>query len=151
MTSLLHRGVFVLFITLALTRCASTVLERQTFKSYTLGRTATATIGEAFIVDQDGSIEKVKTWVGILNSPDGWKIEERYSRDFIRKELLYSGRSGSTIEVSYREFRGGLAAPAFFQNVKYDLSESSVIRFQRFVIEVIKADNQSLSYKIVSD
>ena len=151
MTLLLHRGVLGLFLTLALTGCASTVLERQTFKSYTLGRVATATIGEAFIVDQDGSIEKVKTWVGILNSPDGWKIEERYSRDFIRKELLYSGRSGSTIEISYREFRGGLAAPAFFQNVKYDLSESSIIRFQRFVIEVIKADNQSISYKIVND
>jgi hypothetical protein len=80
------------------------VLERKSFKSYTLGRVATSPIGEAFLVDQDGSIEKVKTWVGILNSPDGWKTEERYSLDFIRKELLYSGRSGSTIEVSYREF-----------------------------------------------
>lgn len=151
MKLLLRRGAFVLLIPLALAGCASTLTERQTFRSYTLGRVATATIGEAFLVDQDGSIEKVKTWVGLLNSPNGWKIEERYSRDFIRKELLYSGRSGSTIEVSYREFRGGLAAPPFFQNLKYDLSESTVIRFQRFVIEVIKADNQSITYKIVSD
>jgi len=150
-TSFLHRALFALGIALVLTSCATTVLERKSFKSYSLGRVATATIGEAFLVDQDGSIETVKTWVGILNSPDGWKTEERYSRDFIRKELLYSGRSGSTIEVSYREFRGGLAAPPFFQNVKYDLSESSVIRFQRFVIEVIKADNQSITYKIVRD
>jgi hypothetical protein len=116
-----------------------------------VGSVATATIGEAFLVDQDGSIKTVKSWVGILNSPDGWKIDKRYSDDFIRRELLYSGRSGSTIEISYREYRGGLAATAFSQALKYDLSASSVIRFQRFVIEVITADNQSITYKVVSD
>ena len=72
-------------------------------------------------------VEKVKTWVGLLNSPDGWKIEKRYSEDFYRKELIYSGRSGNTIEISYREFRGGLAAQAFYQNIKYDLSESRLL------------------------
>jgi hypothetical protein len=134
-----------------LAACAPTVVDRKTSKSYSLGRTATAIIGDAFLVDQAGSVETVKVWVGIINSPDGWKTEERYSRDFIRKELLYSGRTGNTIEVSYREFRGGLAAPAFFQSVKYDLSQSNVIRFQRFVIEVVKADNQSITYKVISD
>jgi len=145
------RVIVAVSVALVLTSCASTILERKSFKSYSLGTVATATIGDAFLVDQDGSIEKVKTWVGLINSPDGWKTEERYSRDFVRKELLYSGRSGNTIEISYREFRGGFAAPAFFQNVKYDLSESGIIKFQRFVIDVIKADNQSITYKIVSD
>lgn len=136
---------------LTLLGCATSTLEKKTFKSYLVGREATATIGEAFLVDQNGSIEKVKTWVGILNSPDGWKVEKRYSHDFVRKELLYSGKSGSTIEVSYREFRGGFAAPAFFQNLKYDLTESNVIRFQRFRIEVVQADNQAIRYKILDD
>ncbi len=68
--------------------CATTTLERKTFSSYSVGREASATIGEAFLIDQKGSVEKVKTWVGILNSPDGWKVEERYSQDFVRKELL---------------------------------------------------------------
>lgn len=107
--------------------------------------------GEPFLVDQGGSVEKVKRWVGVLNSPDGWRTEERYSEDYIRKELIYGGRSGSTIEVSYREFRGGLAAPAFSQNVKYDLATSRVIRFQRFQIDIQKADNQSITYLILSD
>lgn len=151
MTSIFPRYLSLLAFAVALTGCASTTLERQTFKSYSLNRVATATIGEVFLADQDGSVQKVRSWVGILNSPDGWKTEDRTSRDFIRKELLYSGKSGSTLEVSYREFRGGLAAPAFYQNLKYDLAESNVIRFQRFVIEVIKADNQSITYKIVKD
>jgi hypothetical protein len=137
--------------TFALSGCATTTLERKAFKSYSVGREASATIGEAFLVDQNGSVEKVKTWVGIINSPDGWKVEERYSQDFVRKELLYSGKSGTTIEVSYREFRGGFAAPAFFQNLKYDLNESTIIRFQRFSIEVLQADNQTIKYRILSD
>lgn len=135
----------------ALFGCATTTLETKTFKSYFVGREAIATIGEAFLIDQNGSVEKVKTWVGVLNSPDGWKVEDRYSQDFVRKELLYSGKSGATIEVSYREFRGGFAAPAFFQNIKYDLTESKVVRFQRFSIEIMQADNQTIKYKILSD
>lgn len=131
--------------------CATTTLERKTFRSYSVGTTATATVGEPFLIDQDGTVEKVKTWVGILNSPDGWKVEERYSRDFVRKELIYAGKSGNTVEVNYREFRGGLAAPAFFQSLKYDLGESKIVRFQRFRIEIIHADNQTITYKLLSD
>lgn len=131
--------------------CASTTLQRKNFKSYSVGSVATATIGETFLVDQNGSVETVKSWVGIFNSPDGWKTEERYSRDFLRKELIYSGKSGTTIEISYREFRGGFAAPAFYQNLKYDLVDSKAIQFQKFKIEVIQADNQKLTYKILTD
>lgn len=149
--SLLRFVFLMIAIASALSGCATTTLERKTFKSYFVGQQGTATIGEAFIVDQNGSIEKVKTWVGILNSPDGWKVEERYSQDFVKKELIYSGKSANTIEVSYREFRGGFAAPAFFQSVKYDLAESRVIRFQRFRIEVLQADNQAITYKILGD
>jgi len=131
--------------------CATKTLQSRTFKSYSVGETKTATIGEPFLVDQGGSVETVKRWVGVLNSPDGWKTEQRQSEDYIRKELIYGGRSGSTIEVSYREFRGGLAAPAFSQNLKYDLATSKVIRFQKFQIDVQKADNQSITYMILSD
>ena len=69
----------------------------------------------------------------------------------LRVGVIYGGRSGRTIEVSYREFRGGLAAPAFSQNLKYDLATSKVIRFQKFQIDVQKADNQSITYMILSD
>jgi hypothetical protein len=55
------------------------------------------------------------------------------------------------LEVGYREFRGGMAAPAFFQSLKYDLSESKVIQFQRFRIEVLQVDNQKITYKILGD
>ena len=143
--------ICVVLATVIITGCASTVLERKTFKGYTVGKELTAPIGVPFLVDQDGTVETVKTWVGLLYSPNGWKIEQRYSADFVRKELIYSGKSGNTIEISYREFRGGLAAPAFYQNLKYDLSESKKITFQNFQIEIINAGNQSITYRVVRD
>lgn len=141
----------VILLAAFLVGCASTVLESMKLKGYTIGNQVTAPIGVPFLVDQDGSIEVVKTWVGIIESPNGWKIEKRYSEDFIRKELIYSGGSGGTIEISYREFRGGFAAPAFYQNLKYDLSQSKLITFQNFQIEIINTDNQSITYMIVKD
>jgi len=145
-----YRFATILF-TLLLSGCATTVVDRQTYLSYTVGAVKEAIVGDAFIVDQKGSLETVKVWVGLINSSDGWKTEKRYSSDWIRHELLYAGRSGSTIEINYREFRGGYAAAPFFQTVKYDLAESNTVRFRRFVIDVMSADNQHIKYRIVSD
>ena len=67
--------IYVILVTAFIAACASAVLERKTVKGYTVGRELTTPIGVPFLVDQDGTIETVKTWVGLLNSPNGWKIE----------------------------------------------------------------------------
>ncbi|MFY1055115.1 hypothetical protein ACOQNP_26165 [Ectopseudomonas khazarica] len=131
--------------------CASTVLESKPYKTYTIGSTVTANVGMPFLEAQNGTISKVKHWVGVANSSDGWKVDDIYSSDFIKKELVYSGKSGSTIEIGYREYRGGLAAPAFYQSVKYDLGESNLISFQNFQFKVISANNSSISIVILKD
>lgn len=138
-------------VLLSLTGCATTSIESKAFQSYQIKQIKSATIGNTFLVDQKGYIEKQKVWVGFFNSSDGWKIIEKYSEDYIRKELIYTGRTGSTIEISYREYRNNMAAQAFFQNLKYDLNDSKIIRFQNFKIEVLSANNQELSYMILSD
>src|SRR4051812_12217624 len=69
-----------ILIIAGLTGCASTSLKKETFKSYSLGTVSTVSVGQTFLIDQSGSVETVKSWVGIINSPDGWKVEDRYSR-----------------------------------------------------------------------
>lgn len=145
------KKIIIWLIAFGLAGCASTVIDSQSFKSYQVGQVKTASIGEAFLTDQKGSITSVRHWVGVLNSADGWQVTKVPSEDFIRKDLIYSGKSASTIKVSYREFRGGLAAPAFSQALEYDLNESKTIKFQRFTLDVINATNQSITYKILSD
>jgi hypothetical protein len=143
--------VIVGILLLTVSGCATSTLQSKTFKSYTVGQTKTATIGDAFLVDQNGTVSTVREWVGVLNSPDGWRVSQKASEDFVRKELLYSGKSVNTIKVSYREFRGGYAAPVFSQNLEYDLNESRTVNFQRFTLEVISATNQAITYKVLKD
>ena len=142
-------GIAILLV--ALSGCATTTLEQRNFKSYSVGQLLSASVGEVFLVDQSGTVTKCKYWVGFLNSPDGWKIIEQYSPEYFRKELVYSGISGNVLEISYREYRGGLAAPAFFQSVKYDLAESKTVRFQKYQIEVVNANNQGIQCRLLSD
>jgi hypothetical protein len=132
--------------------CGS-VISVTPIQSYSLNEVKTSPIGSAFLVAETGTITRRKSWVGILKSQDGsgWEIQDQYSPDWRSKELTYAGVSGKTIEVAYREFRGGYAAPAFSQNLKYDLAASKTIRFQNFEIQVLKADNNSITYKILKD
>lgn len=66
-----------------------------------------------------------------------------------KKEFIYNGKSGNTIKFSYREYLEDLARPAYTQDLQYDLAESSVIGFKGLRIEVIKATNTNLVYKVI--
>lgn len=145
---LLSVGAFALAI---ITGCASTVIETRDLQSYYIGVIETHPVGQPFVVDQSGTSETVRRWVGLFNSPDGWAEVTTFSMDFVRRELIYSGKSGSTIEISYREFRGGLAAPAFYQGLRYDLASSNIIRFQNFKIQVHEAGNDYIKIEILED
>lgn len=74
----------------------------------------------------------------------------QYSDSF-QQTLLYSGRVGDKISVSYREFSNDMARPAFTNSVEYDLSASNTIGYKGALIEVIDADNQSITYKLIQN
>ena len=66
-------------------------------------------------------------------------------------QLLYSGRQGSSINISYREMVDGMAPPAFYQALTYDLSESREITFKTLHIEVYDATNNSIAFAVMRD
>lgn len=136
----------------AIAGCATTTTyQPSTTKTYAIDGTVTAPVGGTLLAKQQGSIETSRRWVGVMNSSDGWRTESRPSPDFLKQELVYSGIAGSVIDIMYREYRSGLAAPAFFQTVKYDLTQSRTVTFQAFRMEVIRADNSSITVKILAD
>lgn len=67
-----------------------------------------------------------------------------------QQELLYNGKIGNRVALGYREFSGDLARPAFSNEVSYDLSESTTLGYKGARIEVIKATNTEITYKLVS-
>ena len=64
-------------------------------------------------------------------------------------ELIYGGVSGTIINIDYREYRAGFAAPVFFENLKYDLSQ--MITFQNFRFEVVGATSSGITARLISD
>lgn len=78
------------------------------------------------------------------------EVKTVYKDGSARKELLYGGRSGNMIKVSYREFRGSLASQSFHQELTYDLSESSTIRFRSMVIDVLEATSNGIKFIVRS-
>jgi len=66
-----------------------------------------------------------------------------------KRELVYSGVSGGVVRLSYREFSGDLARPAFTQELTYDLADGDEIGFRGARFRVLKATNVAIRYVVV--
>jgi hypothetical protein len=73
------------------------------------------------------------------------------SSDSFQQTLIYSGKIGNKINISYREFSNNLARPAFSNNVEYDLSESKIIGYRGARIEIMDATNELIKYKVIQN
>lgn len=65
------------------------------------------------------------------------------------QQLLYQGKSGNTLKLSYREFTGDMARPAFTQDLTFDLSDGPVIGTKGARVEVLEATNTSIRYRLL--
>lgn len=80
----------------------------------------------------------------IINNPP---YDEKTER-----ELLYAGRQGNVLHITYREYTlRGLARTPFFQNLYYDLNTSDTIVFQGWIIKVLDANNQHIRFKVIKE
>ncbi|MDB4717954.1 hypothetical protein OAG11_03685 [Verrucomicrobia bacterium] len=67
-------------------------------------------------------------------------------------ELVYTGKSGNTLNILYREYTADdLARPAFSQNLSYDLENSAFVQFKKTRIKVFEANNSSIAFEVVAD
>lgn len=89
-----------------------------------------------------------------LVSPVRYKIasSERVvedSADF-HVDVLYQGLTKGEVKISFREFKGGLARPAFTQDISYELEKdgSTIIAFKGMRIKVLKATSMDITYVV---
>jgi hypothetical protein len=81
----------------------------------------------------------------------GGYVKRDYRDCDFRQELLYNGISKKTIRMTYREYKNDMARPAFFQDLTYDLDQSSTIRFRSFKIEVLEANNSFIRFVVIEE
>lgn len=73
------------------------------------------------------------------------------SPDSFQQTLLYSGKIGNRITLSYREFTNGMARAVFSNSVDYDLSESTTVGYKGARLEIVKATNTEITYRVLSN
>ncbi|MFA6143651.1 MAG: hypothetical protein WCW84_01695 [Sulfurimonas sp.] len=68
-------------------------------------------------------------------------------------EALYQGKIDNKIKISFREFKDDMARPAFTQDIDYLLEKdgTAIVGFKGLRIEVLKATNVDITYKVVKD
>ncbi len=103
----------------------------------------------------DSFILRNKTLIK-LEKPVKYKIKS--SSPFMIDEsfkyvVLYQGKNEKKIRLSFREFKDNLARPAFTQNIDYTLEKGkpTIIGFKGLRIEVLKATNIDITYKVLKD
>jgi hypothetical protein len=73
-----------------------------------------------------------------------------YTKSSFQQTLLYSGKIGNRVTLGYREFSNDVARPAFSNDVAYDISESVILGYKGARLEVIKATNVDITYKVIA-
>lgn len=64
-----------------------------------------------------------------------------------KKELVYSGNSGQTIHLTYREYKGNSQQAALTESLTFDLSKSNIFSYKNLRFEVETYSNTILRCK----
>jgi hypothetical protein len=71
-------------------------------------------------------------------------------KDYFKQEFIYNGRVGDALKFIYREYINDYARPSFMQDLQYDLTEGNIVGIRGLRIEIIKATNTEIEYKVLS-
>lgn len=105
----------------------------------------TVPINPAMRIDKRGSVRRYPI---VLPTSSNEAFSPKGGFKF---ELIYSGTTDQKINITYREYVDDFARNAFYQDVTYDLNKSKIIHFKSLVIEVIKATNSEIIFKVLED
>lgn len=71
------------------------------------------------------------------------------TRDSIQQAIIYNGKSGNTLNFTYRERSNNKVLPEFTNTISYDLDKSNIIGYKNFRAEIIETSNTEIKFKIL--
>jgi hypothetical protein len=84
---------------------------------------------------------------------DSYYEAARLKDCIMRQELLYSGREGNVIHMTYKEYErqnGNYSSvESFSQHVGYDLRQSNIISFKDIYFKVIEATEKFIEFMVI--
>ena len=71
--------------------------------------------------------------------------------DSFQQVIEYNGKSGDTLNFTYREFANNMARSAYTTNFTMDMSEGDELNYKGAVLKIIRVDNKSISYSVLKN
>jgi len=75
------------------------------------------------------------------------RVTVESSSDF-QQTLIYAGKEGNIVKLTYKEYSGNLIEPSFFTDITCDLKKTDIIAFRGAEIQIIEANSTSIQYKV---
>lgn len=96
--------------------------------------------------------ERIKFDRWVWNKPTKFlnKIDKVYHSGTLHQDIVYSGKSGNTLKLTYREFNDDPTHITYSNELIYDLMESKIIVIRGMQIEILEATNSEIKYLIKS-
>lgn len=66
-------------------------------------------------------------------------------------EILYSGKSEETVNMTYREYVDGMQRADYSQDLSYNIAEQDTISFRSIKMHVKEATSSSIRYEVIED
>ncbi len=143
--------IFVLLLMLSVAGCTSTAKKVFDEKTYTLGGTVTGSEGSLIASELHGTAETTRSWVGIMNSDDGWgpgRLE--FSDDYLERKLFYLGYEEPYLHFMYREYKKGEPRASVNQMEKFDANESPFIQVNDFYLEALSLEGTQVKFNMLN-
>ncbi|WP_342606379.1 hypothetical protein [Pantoea agglomerans] len=84
--------------------------------------------------------------ISITRLPEAICLQEN---SFVRT-IEYNGNAGGVLKFTYREFSNDMARSAYTTDFTIDSSEGNTVTYKGARIKVVKADNSSITYTVLS-
>ena len=68
-----------------------------------------------------------------------------------QRSISYQGRDENILTFNYREQSGNTPRPAFDASFQMDLSQGNTVRYKGAKLEILKATNTEIQYKVISN
>lgn len=121
------------------------------YKNFEVGKPLSATVGSVMIEIETGTKSEAQDKSKELTSIQ--KSFQIGSERGISQELIYNGKAGNIINITYREYSVGggnkYIREGFTEKFQYDISESNIISFRSLRIEVINANSNEIKFKVL--
>lgn len=110
-----------------------------------------ATVGSVMIEIESGTKSEAQDKSKELTSiQKSFQLSSKYG---FSQELIYNGKTGNVISITYREYSidagNKYIRNGFAEKLQYDISESNSISFRSLKMEVIEANSNEIKFKVL--